>query len=106
MPAFSNSSWPPVVCLALPHSTRPLMLAIVYALYGRSQRIFRVLLWAFVTEYATMIVFTVLTARTVRWFGLCATYGISFLSVGIGFILWHLICVRALMQPQAPTNII
>jgi hypothetical protein len=59
----------------------------VYALYGRSQYIFRFLAWAFVAEHATMILFTVLTARTIHWFGMCAPDHISMTSIGIGCVL-------------------
>lgn len=58
----------------------------VYALYGRSQRMLRVLLWTFIAEHATIILFTVLTAHTVRWFGLCAADGVSLLFIGIGYV--------------------
>jgi hypothetical protein len=56
----------------------------VYALYGRSQAIFRVLAWAFAAEHVTIILFTTLTVHKIHWIGLCAPDHISTASIGIG----------------------
>jgi hypothetical protein len=61
-----------------------LMASRVYALYRRSRRIYHTLLWAFVVEHIAILIFTVATASTVRWSGLCVADSVSMLSVGIG----------------------
>jgi hypothetical protein len=68
----------------LPPPVSSLMLAPVYALYGRSPRIYRTLFWAFIVEHVTMVIFTVVTASTVWWFGPCAPRRVSDLCLGIG----------------------